>query len=157
MTREFLLGLGVSGMLAACAQASVAATVEDGTLAPLPARVVSTLRADDTFVPFRNLACKLVGVSQPLSTNATVATYFVTTADACGWGAAAGPVWLVRDAGGTASIVLSISGYSIDALSDVAHGMHSVKVGGGTAEGSAFVTYRYDGSRYEKIRKVSVK
>lgn len=158
MTHKFLLRLGLIGLLAACAQISWGGvTVEDETLALLPASVVATVRSDSTFVPLRSAACKLIGINQPLSTVATVMTYFVTTANACGWGAAAGPIWLVSVSSGTTSIVLSTVGYSVDALNDVGQGMHNVKVGGGTAEDSAFVTYRYDGSRYKKIRKVSVK
>jgi hypothetical protein len=114
--------------------------------------VASIIYSDRSFDIFRSLSCKMIGEKIPLSSAPAVTTYFVTTADACGWGAALGPIWLIGVSGGVASILLSTGGYSVDVLNEEGNGMRSVKVGGDVAGRTALVGYRFDGKKY-RIKK----
>jgi hypothetical protein len=154
--RTFCLGIGMSAWLFFCSPASaLTMTIEDQGLSALPPQVRATVQADKSFAPFRDLSCKLRGEKTALGAGARVTTYFLTTAGACGWGAALGPIWLVRASGDTASVVLSTGGYSVEALNDVKNGMRDVKVGGGSAASTTLpAIYEYDGREY-KIRSSS--
>ena len=136
-----------------CSQAlALTVTIEDQSLSALPPDVSATVQADRSFAPFRDLSCKLMGERAALPAGEHAASYFLTTEDACGWGAALGPIWLVRVSGGTASVVLSTGGYSVEVLNDVKDGMRELKVSRGSGASSTLsAVYEFDGQEY-KVR-----
>jgi hypothetical protein len=129
-----------------------ALTIEDKDIGLVGDSVSSAVYADKSFDPFKDYSCKIVGEKIALSTEEVAATYFLTTADACGWGAALGPVWLVRVSRGRASVVLSAGGYSVDALKNETNRMHDVTINGTAARVSSSV-YKFNGVVYQKISK----
>ena len=152
--RTFPLVIGMSAWFFLCSQASaLTITIEDQGLSALPPEVRATVQVDKSFAPFRDLSCKLTGEKVALAAGEQVTTYFVTTKGACGWGAALGPIWLVRVSGDTASVLFRTGGYSVEALNDVKNGMHDVKIGQGSAASTTLPSiYEYDGQEYKKVR-----
>lgn len=130
-----------------------ALTIEDDGIAAVSNQINSVIYNDESFVPYEHYSCKIVGEEILLSETQTMRTYFVTTADACGWGAALGPIWLVRIAGGEPSLVLSTGGYSISILKDVKRMMHSVKIESATSARSSSIIYEFNGLVYKRLDK----
>ncbi|WP_146014021.1 hypothetical protein [Trinickia dabaoshanensis] len=156
MGRIYFMLFLIVGTAICAASVAFASTVQDESLHGVSNVATSVVYNDPSFDAFRSLSCKMVGEKISLSSVPTVTTYFITTADACGWGAALGPIWLIRVSEGVASVLLSIGGYSVDVLGDERNGMRSVKIGSGTAGRTAFVLYRFDGKKYvlKKKRRV---
>ncbi|PMS26215.1 hypothetical protein C0Z19_08295 [Trinickia soli] len=113
MKKKFLwIMLGLSATFAVSAH-PLPLIIEDEGLAAVSDEISSMVYQDKSFDSFKNYSCKVVGEKAALSESAAVEAYFLTTADACGWGAAFGPMWLVRTSGGEGSIVFSTGGCSI--------------------------------------------
>lgn len=147
---KFLLGF----LFAFCAGSRASAlTIEDDAIAEVGNNISSVVYGDRSYIPFKDYSCKIVGEKIPLSATPTATTYFLTTANACGWGAALGPIWLVRTEGGATSVVLSSGGYSIDVLKEAKHAMHNVRIRSATTARSASVIYEFDGLAYKRCDK----
>jgi hypothetical protein len=131
----------------------LALSIEDENMAAMSNIVSSSVYNDKSFAPFVDYSCKIVGEKIQLSETPAATTYFLTTADACGWGAALGPIWLVRTVGGKASVVLSTGGYSVDILKEIKRTMHNVKIANATAARSSSVIYEFNGIDYERLDK----
>lgn len=100
MKKKFLwIMLGLSATFAVSAH-PLPLIIEDEGLAAVSDEISSMVYQDKSFDSFKNYSCKVVGEKAALSESAAVEAYFLTTADACGWGAAFGPMWLVRTSGG---------------------------------------------------------
>lgn len=143
-----LLGLGAIFCLSGGARA---VTIEDEGLHKLSDAISLVVSNDKSYDSFKDYSCEIVGKKIDLSDTQTVTAYFLTTANACGWGAALGPIWLVRMSGRDSSIVLSAGGYSVSVLKAAKYGMRDIKIGGGTAGHPVSSIYEFNGGVYQKI------
>jgi hypothetical protein len=111
------------------------ASIESSELESIPLIVRSTIEADASFNIFRSLHCKIHGMIIPLSSKNAVSTWFVTTSDACGWGTALGPIWLVADRSGVnSSLLLATGGYSLSISGNPRRDFASITINTGTAQ-----------------------
>jgi len=135
----------------ACASCAIAAPVtatgfniESPSLRSVPQAVSAAVRGD----PHRpSPECALVGMPIDLSPNREVEGYVVTTADACDWAAATGPIWLIRF-GSTPAVVLSGNGYSLQLDRASSHGLLDAHVRAATSGWSYDELWIYNGRRY---------
>lgn len=121
-------------------------TIEDAALRSINGRIYEVISKDPSFSPFENLGCKLTGRKIPLTPLLTVSVYFVTTSNACGWGAALGPIWLVDESSG--KMILNAGGYAVEVKRHVRNGFRDVGVSSGTAGGEDSNYYHFNGARY---------
>ncbi|MBD9516104.1 hypothetical protein [Pseudomonas sp. PDM22] len=89
-----------------------ACTIEDDSLAVLDNKVVSKVLSSKTFHPFKELGCQLVG--KQIVGFEQKQVFFITTSDACGWGANLGPIWLVVGGRERYDLALYSGGYGVD-------------------------------------------
>ncbi|WP_179403346.1 hypothetical protein [Burkholderia guangdongensis] len=127
---------------------NMAYTIEDKDLRPISRNVYEILAKDPSYTTFGTLGCKLVGEKIPLESSAPIFTYFVTTSDACGWGTALGPIWLVDEL--RRKVILSAGGYAVLIQSRVRNGFRDVKISSETS-GSAESDY-YSFGRIKYLR-----
>jgi len=130
---------------------ALAVTVEDEGLHKLSDAISLVVSNDKSFDSFKGNSCEIIGEKIDLTDTRAVTTYFLTTANACGWGAALGPIWLVRSSGRDNSIVLSAGGYSVSVMSVAKYGMRDIRIGGATAGHPVASVYGFNGSVYRKI------
>ncbi len=80
-------------------------SIEEKGLKPVPKSI------DDAIRKTKELSeeCKLIGKAIDLTGRGKKSDFIVTTADACDWGASAGPVWVLSND----EVVLSTGTYSI--------------------------------------------
>jgi hypothetical protein len=123
-------------------------TIEDRDLAPVPSAVTAAVKQDKS----GSGSCRLIGKPISPSVSTTRRTYFVTTADACDWGAALGPIWIVVVGDGKATIVLSSGGYWVKMNGAVTNGFHNLDVGLETASERVINEYVYNSATYQKAR-----
>ncbi|WP_321921428.1 hypothetical protein [Burkholderia sp. BCC1998] len=100
-------------------------TIEDKDLSDVSGKAVSAVSKDTSFSPFKNLGCKLTG-KEILLTSLPIRTYFLTTSNACGWGAAVGPIWIVDESHG--KVILSTGGYAIEVRRRTRNGFRDIDV-----------------------------
>src|ERR1700760_2281569 len=95
-------------LLTTCAVRALAAdfAIESRSLGQVPGGVASAVEADPSHP---SAECKFMGVPVDLSSDHRVRGYAVTTSEACDWGAAVGPIWLVA-AGSMPKVILAGSG-----------------------------------------------
>ncbi|MFP4890447.1 hypothetical protein [Paraburkholderia sp. EG304] len=125
------------------------ASVESQDLGPVPEVIRSAIESDISFRPYGSLNCKMQGKKIPLSSDSSVSTWFVTTSQACGWGAALGPIWLVKKTStGNPSLMLSTGGYSVAIAAKSRGGFVGIYIDFGTAEESVRKRYFFDGEKY---------
>lgn len=89
-----------------------ACTIEDDSLTVLDNKVVSRVLGSKTFHPFKELGCQLVG--KQIVSFEQKQVFFITTSDACGWGANLGPIWLVVGGREQNDLALYSGGYGVD-------------------------------------------
>jgi hypothetical protein len=122
--------------------------IEDPRLSPVSPAIKAALKGD------RNASsCKLIGMPILPSVSDTLPTYLVTTDDACNWGAAQGPIWVVTVSGDTAKVVLSAGGYSVMSTNATSNGYRNLIVGGGTAGEGVANEYVFNGKAYAKKKQ----
>jgi hypothetical protein len=137
-----LLFLAISPVLAATEDFSI----EDNDLIALPHAVETAIRNSKGF---DDPTCKLIGKPIDISGKGTDSGYAATTADACDWGAALGPIWVVRN-GTQPAMVLSGGGYSLSINKQSQNGLHNITIYGGSASYSQVVIWAFDGKQYIK-------
>jgi hypothetical protein len=135
----------------ACASVAIAApamaaefSIESSDLRAVPQAVTAAVRAD----PSRpSPECTLIGMPIGLSLDEKVAGYAVTTADACDWAAATGPIWLIKTEP-TPSVVWSGHGYSLKLAGPKSHNLLEAHLRAATSGWSFDERWVYDGRRY---------
>jgi hypothetical protein len=122
-------------------------SIEDHGLRPVPAKVAAAIKRDAEHYG----SCKLIGEPILPSLSQNQQTYFATTADACDWGAALGPIWIVAmDENGQAREILDSGGYSIRVAGETQNAFHTITIGAATAGTRSDQDYGYDGAVYRK-------
>ena len=125
------------------------ASIESPELGSVPPAVRSTIESDVSFNTFETLHCNIKGKTIPLSSDNTVSTWFVTTSDVCGWGAALGPIWVVADrSAGNPSLLLATGGYSLSVTGKSHSGFANIAINAGTAEENICNRYFFNGTKY---------
>jgi hypothetical protein len=126
--------------------------VEDDMMTELPkqvSEVIYNTEGKNLLVDFRNPKsgpCKLIGKPIDLVPS-TKSGYFATTANACNWGAATGPIWLVLKERRPV-VVLSYGGASLALEKQMQNGLPNIVISAGTAGWSTKTWFRYDGAKY---------
>lgn len=143
--RRFILSAVL--VLAGQAQAAEPFYVEDPALGDLPLPVETIVTATLASNPGMR-ACSLTGRKVQMPVDSQVEGFVVTTRHACGWGAAAAPLWLVRGSAAGYKVASISSGYTVEVTSKSHRGMHSVVVRAGTAAGESTVKWKFDGREY---------
>lgn len=126
-------------------------TIEDGSLRPLPKRVVLALKpsAED---PEGNV-CKYIGEPIDLDGDGKATDYFVTTDNACGCGAAQCPIWIIRGSGHLYSTILSDGGYGASLENKKTNGLANVTIWAATAGYEEKTRCVFDGRKYKKSNR----
>ena len=143
--------LACSLLLAAASTAAMAKgydfSIEDESLSAVPAPVEAAVRKSKGF---KYTECKLIGKAVDLSGQDAQSGFAVTTDDACGWGAALGPIWIVRQASQPV-VVISEGSYGLT-FGPPAHGLRSITFTAGTAGWTREAVWKFNGSRYVQVK-----
>jgi hypothetical protein len=123
--------------------------IEDPLLKPLPTAVDTAIRSGKGF---ELGSCKLIGKAVDLTGSGPATGYVATTADACGWGAALGPIWVVQG-GANPATVLDHGGYSLTLGKQTQNGFRNIAISAGTAGGYLETLWKFDGVRYAKTKE----
>ncbi|MDR2219438.1 MAG: hypothetical protein LBE24_02535 [Methylobacillus sp.] len=96
--------------------------------------------------------CQLQGEKIALSPNRKITTWFVTTADACDWGAANGPIWLVAEREASKPVViLSTGGAAVRIVNNQNSDFPDIAIAGGSAgDNDKNAIYSFNGKKYVK-------
>lgn len=125
-------------------------TVEDDGMTNQNHDLMREVAAHRSFSVYKSLGCRLIG--EPINLDDKGKAFLFTTKDACGWGTALGPMWIVHSRNGHAGkVVLDAGGYSVEGKSSVSHGMRDVEIRWGNAGFIAAQSYRFDGVRYRSV------
>lgn len=124
-------------------------TIEDQRLAALPKPIEDAIRNAKSF---EYPECMLIGRPIDLTGKRLGSGYFATTAEACLWGAAQGPIWVVLNETKPVA-VLEYGGYLISLAKQTHNGHRNIKVSAATAGRSSESLWRFDGVRYVQIRE----
>jgi hypothetical protein len=124
--------------------------IEDEKLTALPAPIEAVIRKSKGF---ESTSCKLIGKTMDLTGTGTYphSGYFVTTADACDWGRALGPIWVVRSRP-TPTVVLAHGGYALALRQPLSNGLLSISISTETAGNSSKNLWKFDGQHYSQSR-----
>jgi hypothetical protein len=130
--------------------------VEDPALTDAPAVVVAaiTSAAAEPLVDDDGTACRFLSRAVDLDGDGRATDWVATTADACAWAASAAPVWVVYNGGGRARVVLDFVTYDLTLGRPRSHGLRNIATARGTAAMVEEELWRYDGTRYRRIRTV---
>lgn len=126
-------------------------TIEDEKLMALPKPIEAAVRGTKGF---ESGACKLIGKPIDLLGQGGNSGFAVTTAEACDWGAAIGPIWVVRD-GQTPVTVLDHGGYSLTLGKKTQNGLRNIAISTATAGWSSESLWKFNGERYVKAKEKS--
>lgn len=125
--------------------------IEDEQLSALPKHIEAAIRSVNGF---EYGFCKLIGRPVDLFGQGTNSGYVATTANGCNWGAAVGPLWVVRD-GAQPVTVLDHDGYSLTLEKKLHNGLRNVTISASTAGWSSESLWKFDGVRYVKAKSKS--
>lgn len=128
-------------------------TVEDKELSGRRPDLAQAITNHKSFSVYKSLGCRLIGGRIDLDDKGK--TFLFTTEDACGWGAALGPIWIVHVGNDhVGRMVLDAGGYSVAGKSSFSHGMRDLEIRWGNAGFIAAQCYRFDGVRYRSVGPV---
>lgn len=125
--------------------------IEGKELVSLPQRIEQTIKNGEK----KPSSCKFVGKQVDLGNEGGAKDYVVTTADGCDWGAALGPIWVVRD-GAKPIVVLSGGGYSLTLGKATLHGLRHIAISAGSAGWYREELWKFDGKKYVKVKHKNV-
>jgi hypothetical protein len=131
-------------------------SVEDKDLRPLPAGALRVLAEAPSYRDYRELGCHLQGTAIDLDGDGKAGDWFVTTSNGCGWGAAAGPLWLLKQPGESHVVVLASGGYDVTFGTAKENGLRSISVGMGTASHQKATRMTFDGKQYVVSKSTTV-
>jgi hypothetical protein len=143
-----LSAIALAFTLAASQASAVEIYVENTEgLKPLPPAVL--LAISERAAGFDDKPCPLIGKRISLSKSPAPDDYYVTTANGCGWGSAAGPFWLIRKNGPAYVEVLADGGTLLRIDERETKGLKNVVVVSENA--GTFLENRqyFDGRRYQ--------
>lgn len=121
--------------------------IEDDNLSMVPTKFLNLLRSFDSDYS----DCDYIGTTIVLDNNPQTTYWFLTTKDACGWGTALGPIWLLSETDSHYCIILSDGGYSLSIERTKSNGLFDIKITSGTSGWLQEDQWRYDGNKYKKV------
>lgn len=149
VARVLVLIAAVVGLTKAIA-GEISYTVEDKGLVTQNTKLTQAIIGHKSFVVYKSLGCRLIGEAIDLSYTNRV--FLFTTKDACGWGSALGPIWIVlAKKNSDGKVVLDAGGYSVVGKSNYSHGMRDLEIRSGTAGFVEVKRYSFDGMRYKVV------
>lgn len=119
-------------------------SIEEKDLKPASKAIDSAIRKTNEV----EADCKFIGKPIDLSGQGAKSDFVVTTANACNWGASAGPVWIIRGA----KIVLSTSAYAIKLKSKKDNGLFAIQTSHGSAGVASVEYWSFTGKKYKKTQ-----
>lgn len=125
--------------------------IEDESLRALPRPIEMAVRGSKGF---ESRSCKLIGKAVDLSGQGAAPGFIVTTADGCDWGAALGPIWVVRN-GAQPMTVLAHGGYTLTLGKPVKSGLRAITITAETAGMTSKSLWKFDGKRYVKVKDMN--
>ncbi len=145
-----LLALFTAFWLSTSSLASIADdfSIDDPKLASLPKAINTAIRKSGS-VDYHS--CKLIGKPINLSGQSAKSGFIVTTDDACNWGAAQGPIWVVRVVGGAADLVLQHVGQSVTLGKNSQNGLRQLAISSGTAARYSYSLWKFDDATYRRM------
>lgn len=123
--------------------------IEDEKLTALPKPIETAIRSTKNF---EYVSCRLIGKPVDLQGQGANSGFIATTDDACGWGAALGPIWIIR-AGAQPVVILEHGGYSLTLGNQLQNGLRNVAIAAATAGWSSESLWKFDGARYVKVKE----
>ena len=131
-------------------------SVEDDTMTALPKQVAEAIYNTEgkklaDFRQPKNGLCKLIGMRVDLVLG-TKSAYFTTTGNACNWGAAIGPIWLVL-ADPQPVVVISDGGQALSLEKQMQNGLPNIIITAAAASWSQKSWWKYDGTKYVKSKE----
>jgi|APFre7841882630_1041343.scaffolds.fasta_scaffold00480_5 hypothetical protein len=127
-------------------------TIEDDDLSAVPGNAEVVIRSSE--VKDDDLQnCELVGKAVDLDGHGQTIDLIVTMRDAAGWGAALGPIWVLRGDGDSFVIVLSDGGYSVTIGKAKHKGLYDITISAETAGWSRQSIWEFNGKRYKKTKE----
>ncbi|MFI4940272.1 MAG: hypothetical protein ACHP7O_08035 [Burkholderiales bacterium] len=141
----FVISLFISSGLAIAADDFA---IEDPALGTLPKKVDAVIRGS---AGFKEKTCELIGKSVNLTGKDASSGFVATTANACNWGAAVGPIWVVRNSN-SPTVVLASEGYSLVLEKQVKSALRNVTISAATAGWQAKSLWKFDKKNYIKVK-----
>jgi hypothetical protein len=127
-------------------------TIEDDDLSEVPRNAEVVIRhseaKDDDLQ-----RCELVGKAIDLDGDGQATDFIITMRDAAGWGAALGPIWVLRNAGDSFVIVLSDGGYSVTIGKAKHKGLYDLIISAESAGWSRQSIWKFNGKSYKKAKE----
>ncbi len=123
-------------------------SIEEKNLTALPKPVVMAIRAPKNF---EFPECNLVGKVVNITDSDKASDYIVTTSQACGWGAAAGPIWVVAKVNGSYKTLLQTTAYTAEIGKHKDHDLHQLVTTSGTAGHASYTRWGFTGKTYKQL------
>ena len=128
------------------AEKNVIYTIEDDDLTEIKdVNILLILSRDASYKSFLDLKCTLVGKKILLSIRPDVQTYFLTTADSCGWGASLGPIWIISKEKNDTNILFRGGGYALIRLRAFTKNMYDIEI----SIDNKYKLYKFNGNNYD--------
>jgi hypothetical protein len=118
--------------------------IEDETLTPVSGGIEFAIKSNPTWK-----GCNFVGKKIILSKDTSQSFFAVTTDKACGWGAAQGPIWIVKTVNDKADILLAGQGYNLTIEDKTHEGLPNILLETATAGNETKYVWHFDGSHYK--------
>ncbi|AXQ31447.1 hypothetical protein D0B54_23395 [Solimonas sp. K1W22B-7] len=144
--KKILMGLLL--LLAAAPALAEDFNVEDALVKPPPA-VQRVLQGLDVT---REFHCAFEGRAVDLDSDGRATDFIATTSQGCAWGAAAGPIEVLRCEAERCKLVLDGTGYSLTLGRPQPGSLRNVAISSGTANLYQEELWKYDGQQYKKAR-----
>lgn len=131
-------------------------TIEDDDISAVPQNAEIVIRQSEA--KDNDLQkCEFVGKAIDLDGDGQATDLIVTIADASGWDAALGPIWVLRKSRDSFEIVLSDGGHSVTIGKAKHKGLYDLTISAESAGWSRQSIWKFNGKRYykseEKTRK----
>ena len=141
----------IAVMIVLCSTIAVAQDfyIEENGLRPVPSTADAAIRKAESDIA----ECRFEGKTIDLDGDGNATDLVVTTQDACAWGAALGPIWVLRAEKGSFTLVLSYGGYSLTLGKTKSNGLRDIAVMTATAARTETSIWRYDGRKYIEAKK----
>ena len=124
--------------------------IEKETLKSLPKPVEAAIRMQKKFGLFK--PCKLIGEAINLSDKKSDSSFIVTTSDACGWAASAGPIWIMSKINDSYNVILNFVTYSAELKTDKINGMRQIVTSRSTASLAEYELWSFGGKHYKIVK-----
>jgi len=119
-------------------------SIEEKGLKPVPKTIDNAIRKTKEVSD----ECKLIGKSIDLSGQGKKSDFVATTANACDWGASAGPVWVLRNN----EVVLSAGTYSIKLNREKTNDLFVIRSSHSSAGVASVEFWSFSGKKYKKTQ-----